>query len=79
MSKADYDVVPYIVWTQEDLDRFFQNLPGNRNVDAIIEASFDFDEAKKDGNSANDHPCGRHDAPARTDSTPESQSMTRRP
>jgi DNA-binding LacI/PurR family transcriptional regulator len=47
MSKADYDVVPYIVWTQEDLDRFFQNLPGNRNVDAIIEASFDFDEAKK--------------------------------
>lgn len=33
MSKADYDVVPYIVWTQEDLDRFFQNLPGNRNVD----------------------------------------------
>lgn len=47
MSKADYDVVPYIVWTQEDLDRFLQNLPGNRNVDAIIEASFDFDEAKK--------------------------------
>lgn len=47
MSKADYDVVPYIVWTQEDLDRFFQNLPGNRNVDAIIEVSFDFDEAKK--------------------------------
>ncbi|MCK6131503.1 LacI family DNA-binding transcriptional regulator [Bifidobacterium dentium] len=47
MSEADYDVVPYIVWTQEDLDRFFQNLPGNRNVDAIIEASFDFDEAKK--------------------------------
>lgn len=47
MSKADYYVVPYIVWTQEDLDRFFQNLPGNRNVDAIIEASFDFDEAKK--------------------------------
>lgn len=47
MSKADYDVVPYIVWAQEDLDRFFQNLPGNRNVDAIIEASFDFDEAKK--------------------------------
>ena len=47
MSKADYDVVPYIVWTQEELDRFFQNLPGNRNVDAIIEASFDFDEAKK--------------------------------
>lgn len=47
MSKADYDLVPYIVWTQEDLDRFFQNLPGNRNVDAIIEASFDFDEAKK--------------------------------
>ena len=47
MSKADYDVVPYIVWTQEDVDRFFQNLPGNRNVDAIIEASFDFDEAKK--------------------------------
>lgn len=47
MSKADYDVVPYIMWTQEDLDRFFQNLPGNRNVDAIIEASFDFDEAKK--------------------------------
>ena len=35
------------MWTQEDLDRFFQNLPGNRNVDAIIEASFDFDEAKK--------------------------------
>lgn len=47
MSKADYDVVPYIVWAQEDLDRFFQNLPGNHNVDAIIEASFDFDEAKK--------------------------------
>jgi len=47
MSKAGYDVVPYIAWTQADLDVFFQNLPGNRNVDAIIEASFDFDEAKK--------------------------------
>lgn len=33
-----------------DAGRFgcvFQNLPGNRNVDAVIEASFDFDEAKK--------------------------------
>ena len=47
MSKAGYDIVPYIVWTQDDLDAFFQNLPGNRNVDAVIEASFDFDEAKK--------------------------------
>lgn len=47
MSVAGYDVIPHIVWTQNDLDRFFQNLPGNRNVDAIIEASFDFDEAKK--------------------------------
>ena len=35
------------MWTQDDLDAFFQNLPGNRNVDAVIEASFDFDEAKK--------------------------------
>lgn len=47
ISKAGYDIVPYIVWTQDDLDAFFQNLPGNRNVDAVIEASFDFDEAKK--------------------------------
>ena len=38
MSKAGYDIVPYIVWTQDDLDAFFQNLPGNRNVDAVIEA-----------------------------------------
>ena len=28
MSKAGYDIVPYIVWTQDDLDAFFQNLPG---------------------------------------------------
>ena len=27
MSKAGYDIVPYIVWTQDDLDAFFQNLP----------------------------------------------------
>ena len=45
--EGGYDIVPYIVWTQDDLDAFFQNLPGNRNVDAVIEASFDFDEAKK--------------------------------
>ncbi|WP_428891019.1 LacI family DNA-binding transcriptional regulator [Bifidobacterium dentium] len=79
MSKADYDVVPYIVWTQEDLDRFFQNLPGNRNVDAIIEASFDFDEAKKRVLGELTIPVVGMNAPARTDSTPESQSMTRRP
>ena len=40
MSKAGYDIVPYIVWTQDDLDAFFQNLPGNRNVDAVIVNSF---------------------------------------
>ena len=46
MSKAGYDIVPYIVWTQDDLDAFSKS-SGNRNVDAVIEASFDFDEAKK--------------------------------
>lgn len=47
LSTAGYDVIPYILWSQKELDRFFHNLPGNRNVDAIIVASFDFDEAKK--------------------------------
>ncbi|WP_137655753.1 LacI family DNA-binding transcriptional regulator [Bifidobacterium moukalabense] len=47
LSAEGYDVIPYILWSQKELDRFFQNLPGNRNVDAIIVASFDFDEAKK--------------------------------
>lgn len=47
LSTEGYDVIPYILWSQKELDRFFHNLPGNRNVDAIIVASFDFDEAKK--------------------------------
>lgn len=46
LSAQGYDVIPYIVWTADELDRFFQSLPGNRNVDAIIVSSFDFDEAK---------------------------------
>lgn len=46
LAPQGYDVIPYIVWNMDELDRFFQSLPGNRNVDAIIVASFDFDEAK---------------------------------
>ncbi|OZG68661.1 LacI family DNA-binding transcriptional regulator [Bifidobacterium eulemuris] len=47
LSKEGYDVVPYVMWSEQDLDRFFQTLPGTQNVDAIIVTSFDLDDDKK--------------------------------
>lgn len=46
LAERGYDVIPYVMWRERDLDRFFRSLPGNRNVDAIIVCSFDFDESQ---------------------------------
>ena len=47
LSVHGYDVIPYVIWDEQSLDNFFQTLPGNQNVDAVIVFSFDLDDAKK--------------------------------
>ncbi|WP_240541813.1 LacI family DNA-binding transcriptional regulator [Bifidobacterium simiarum] len=46
LSQEGYDVIPYVMWEQRDLDAFFQNLPGNQNVDAVVVVSFALTEAQ---------------------------------
>lgn len=48
LSREGYDVVPYVMWTRDDLDRFFRTLPGTRNFDAVIVVSFILDDDKRD-------------------------------
>lgn len=47
LSEQGYDVLPYVMWTRDDLDRFFHTLPGTQNVDAVIVVSFELDDDKK--------------------------------
>ncbi|MBW3088021.1 LacI family DNA-binding transcriptional regulator [Bifidobacterium sp. 82T24] len=47
LSRQGYDVIPNVMWEQQDLDRFFKALPNNQNVDAVIVVSFDLDDDKK--------------------------------
>ncbi|TPF85732.1 LacI family transcriptional regulator [Bifidobacterium sp. UTCIF-37] len=39
-SGEGYDVVPYVMWSEADLDSFLRTVSGTQNVDAIIVASF---------------------------------------
>lgn len=48
LSAKGYDVIPYVMLDEPSLERFLDNLPGNRNVDAIIACSFDFDNRQRD-------------------------------
>lgn len=44
LSSAGYDLVPLIVRTKDDLRRFFERLPGNRNSDGVIVVSIMLDD-----------------------------------
>lgn len=44
LSSAGYDLVPLIVRTKDDLRRFFDRLPGNRNSDGVIVVSIMLDD-----------------------------------
>ncbi|TPF95058.1 LacI family DNA-binding transcriptional regulator [Bifidobacterium sp. UTBIF-78] len=52
LASRDYDVVPYVIWDERDLDAFLRELPGNRNVDAVIVCSFDMNEAQSEALAA---------------------------
>lgn len=43
LSPADYDVIPAFIMDKSELDSLFAKLPANRNMDALIVASFRFD------------------------------------
>ena len=47
LSREGYDVVPYVMWGEEDLDRFLGSLPGTQNIDAVVIVSFMIDDAKR--------------------------------
>ena len=47
LHPAGYDISIFEMADTHDRHEFFATLPVRRNVDAVIEASFDFDEAKK--------------------------------
>ncbi|RSX51720.1 LacI family transcriptional regulator [Bifidobacterium goeldii] len=47
LSGKGYDVIPYVMLDEPSLERFFSNLPGNRNVDAVFVCSFDLDDAQR--------------------------------
>ena len=47
LHPAGYDISIFEMADAHDRHEFFATLPVRRNVDAVIEASFDFDEAKK--------------------------------
>ncbi|RSX50344.1 LacI family DNA-binding transcriptional regulator [Bifidobacterium callimiconis] len=46
LSEAGYDLVPMIVRTQADMQRFFERLPGNRNLDGMIVVSIMLDNTQ---------------------------------
>ena len=48
LSCEGYDVVPYVMWEERDLNRFFHTLPGTRNFDAVIVTSFILDVAQRE-------------------------------
>ena len=47
LSREGYDVVPYVMWGDADLERFFHTLPGTQNIDAVFIVSFVLDVAKQ--------------------------------
>ena len=47
LSREGYDVVPYVMWGDADLERFFHTLPGMQNIDAVFIVSFVLDVAKQ--------------------------------
>lgn len=52
LAPEGYDTIPAFVTNREQLDRFFRDLPRDRNADAIIITSFEFDTALHDQLSA---------------------------
>ena len=47
LSREGYDVVPYVMWTLRDLERFLHTLPGTQNVDAVFVVSFMLDGSQR--------------------------------
>ncbi|NEG55203.1 LacI family DNA-binding transcriptional regulator [Bifidobacterium platyrrhinorum] len=47
LSREGYDVVPYVMWEEDDLARFLRTLPGTQNFDAVIVVSFILDRAQR--------------------------------
>lgn len=52
LAPEGYDIIPSFVLNRSQLDRFFRNLPRDRNADAIIITSFKFDTTLHDQLSA---------------------------
>ena len=46
LAPEGYDIIPSFVLNRSQLDRFFRNLPRDRNADAIIITSFIFDTTR---------------------------------
>lgn len=66
LTPQGYDVIPSFITNRAQLDRYFQELPKNRNADAIIVSSFEFSEALHDQLHAMHMPVVGLDAPATT-------------